>query len=195
LKIEDCPSRNRNALSFRQSVKGMNLEDLWIGDPVRILSSNLLGSFEGDENGKARIKTNKGTLLVEGNDLVIEKVDAEQNLALLKLEEELREERVKKSDKGLEEYAAFPREFDLHLNRLNYNSSKTDKLPLDFQMGQCNHYLQKAIRFKIPRVIIIHGNGEGVLRAQVLDLISYYEEIVRIDPDFRDGCCVIWFEY
>lgn len=173
----------------------MNIDELWIGDPVRIISSGLFGTFEGDENGKAKIKTVKGVLLVEGSDLIIVQEDAKQSQALLKLEEELREERIQKADKGVEEYAAFPREFDLHLNRLNYNPTKTDKLPLEFQMQKCNNYLQKAIRYKIPRVVVIHGKGEGILRSQVLDLIGDYDEIVRIDPDFREGCCVIWFEF
>lgn len=173
----------------------MNIEDLWIGDPVRIVSSGIFGSFEGDENGKAKIKTADGIVLVAGDDLSIVEDDVEQSQALLKLEEELREERVAKADKGVEEYAAFPREMDLHLNRLSYNPSKTDKLPLEFQMQHCNSYVQKAIRYKIPRVVVICGKGEGVLESSVLNLIGYYDEIVRIDPDFREGCCVIWFEF
>lgn len=174
----------------------MDVRDLWVGENVRIVSSNRFGTFVAERNGKAEIKLDTGkTLLVEGSDLVVIQEDQKRSQALIDLEKELQSEKVAKAAPGVEEYAAFPREFDLHLPALNYNPTKTDKEPLEFQIHKCKEYLSKALELKIARVIIIHGKGEGILRSEVLDLISVFEPIMRIDPDFREGCCVFWMEY
>jgi hypothetical protein len=68
-----------------------------------------------------------------------------------------------------------PMEVDLHIQHLvksNKGMSNFDMLSL--QLDTAKHKLEFAIRKRIPRVVFIHGVGEGVLQKELSYLLSRY---------------------
>ena len=77
-------------------------------------------------------------------------------------------------------------EFDLHIEKLTKDYKRMEKhdmltLQLDAARGQ----LEFAIRNRIPRIVFIHGVGEGVLKAELEFLFSRYAEVVAEDANYQ----------
>lgn len=66
------------------------------------------------------------------------------------------------------ELAEFEPEIDLHIEKLREDWRKLSNSEiLRIQLSQFDAYLAKAIRLGVPRVFIIHGVGEGVLKNEI----------------------------
>lgn len=78
--------------------------------------------------------------------------------------------------------AAVP-EFDLHIEKLVPNKrgmSNYDILTL--QADTAKRHIEFAIKNRIPKIVFIHGVGEGVLKAELDFLLGRYDNI-----DFQDA--------
>jgi hypothetical protein len=74
-------------------------------------------------------------------------------------------------------------EFDLHIEKLVQNfrgMSNYDILTL--QLDTAKRHIEFALRNRIPKIILIHGVGEGVLKTELDYLLARYEQI-----DFRSA--------
>ena len=74
-------------------------------------------------------------------------------------------------------------EFDLHIEKLVKNfrgMNNYDILTLQTETAQ--HHIEFAVRNRIPKIVFIHGVGEGVLKAELDFLLGRYEQI-----SFKDG--------
>ncbi|WP_121965155.1 Smr/MutS family protein [Myroides sp. N17-2] len=89
-------------------------------------------------------------------------------------------------------------EVDLHIEKLTKDFKRMDKhdmltLQLDTARGQ----VEFAIRNRIPRIVFIHGVGEGILKAELEYLFSRYSEIVAEDANYQKygvGATQIYFK-
>lgn len=89
-------------------------------------------------------------------------------------------------------------EVDLHIEKLTKDFKRMDKhdmltLQLDTARGQ----VEFAIRNRIPRIVFIHGVGEGILKAELEYLFSRYPEIVAEDANYQKygvGATQIYFK-
>ncbi|MHC5201791.1 DNA mismatch repair protein MutS [Myroides sp. LJL119] len=80
----------------------------------------------------------------------------------------------------------FVLEVDLHIEKLTKDYARMEKydmltLQLDCARGQ----LEFAIKNRIPRIVFIHGVGEGVLKAELEFLFSRYTEVVAEDANYQ----------
>ncbi|HLA57016.1 MAG TPA: Smr/MutS family protein [Flavobacterium sp.] len=76
-----------------------------------------------------------------------------------------------------------PPEFDLHIEKLVKNfrgMSNYDILTL--QAETAKRHIEFAIRNRIPKIVFIHGVGEGILKSELDFLLGRYDNI-----DFRDA--------
>ena len=81
-----------------------------------------------------------------------------------------------KRDKGR---PAVP-EFDLHFEKMLDHYPDLDKNnALDFQLSYAKTQLDQAIKNRLPKIVLIHGVGEGVLKQELLKLIKQYD---HLDP-------------
>ena len=74
-------------------------------------------------------------------------------------------------------------EFDLHIEKLVQNKrgmSNYDILTL--QSETAKRHVEFAIKNRIPKIVFIHGVGEGVLKAELDFLLGRYDNI-----DFREA--------
>jgi dsDNA-specific endonuclease/ATPase MutS2 len=169
----------------------LDVKALWIGDMLRIRSSGRVGRFAGiNAEGKARIECDgKIYLAVPGNlELYREEVDDYKKI------DEWLGLKSKQIPKKKTEPA--PIEIDLHIEVLApHLQQELPAMILSHQMGRCKVFVEESINRKLNRIKIVHGKGEGVLKAEVLHLIKQYRE-VSLTFEANDGGAVeVWFQY
>lgn len=77
-------------------------------------------------------------------------------------------------------------EFDLHIEKLVSNKrgmSNYDILTL--QSETAKRHLEFAIRNRIPKIVFIHGVGEGVLKSELDFLLGRYDNISFQDANYQ----------
>ncbi|MDO1500839.1 DNA mismatch repair protein MutS [Winogradskyella maritima] len=75
---------------------------------------------------------------------------------------------------------------DLHIHQLT-DSTKgmTNFDMLNLQVDTARSQLEFAIKKRMPKMVFIHGVGEGVLRQELNTLLSRYSNVAFYDADFR----------
>jgi len=77
-------------------------------------------------------------------------------------------------------------EFDLHIEKLVPNKrgmSNYDILTL--QTETAKRHIEFAIRNRIPKIVFIHGVGEGILKAELDFLLGRYDNIAFQDGNYQ----------
>lgn len=77
-------------------------------------------------------------------------------------------------------------EVDLHIHQLT-DSTKgmTNFDMLNLQLDTARRQLEFAIKKRIPKMVFIHGVGEGVLRQELETLFSRYNNVQYYDADYK----------
>lgn len=76
-------------------------------------------------------------------------------------------------------------EIDLHIEELtdDYRNLSNGEI-LEIQMRHFTHFMGDAIEKKIPKVIIIHGKGEGVLKNEIRTALFAYGNLEIHDASY-----------
>lgn len=76
-------------------------------------------------------------------------------------------------------------EIDLHIEELidDFRNLSNGEI-LDIQMKHFNYFLGNAIEKRIPKVIIIHGKGEGVLKSEIRTALFAYGNMEIHDASY-----------
>lgn len=77
-------------------------------------------------------------------------------------------------------------EFDLHIEKLvpNYRSMSNYDI-LTLQSETAKRHIEFAIRNRIPKIVFIHGVGEGVLKSELDFLLGRYDNIAFQDANYQ----------
>ncbi|BDU25584.1 Smr/MutS family protein [Flavobacterium sp. GSB-24] len=160
------------------------------GDKVSVLDEVINGTVVSVKNNEVLIETEDGFMMTffvnelikiqDSSDLMnsIKRIDLDQ---VSKEKTELKprsfvKEKKEKRDVGVPE-------FDLHIEKLVPNKrgmSNYDILTL--QTETAKRHIEFAIRNRIPKIVFIHGVGEGILKAELDFLLGRYDGI-----DFQDA--------
>lgn len=89
-------------------------------------------------------------------------------------------------------------EFDLHIEKLvkNYKSMNNYDI-LTTQIETAKRHIEFAIRNRIPKIVFIHGVGEGVLKSDLDFLLGRYDNIVFQEANFQkygQGATEVYFK-
>ena len=89
-------------------------------------------------------------------------------------------------------------EFDLHIEKLvkNYRGMNNFDI-LTLQAETAKRHIEFAIRNRIPKIVFIHGVGEGVLKAELDFLLKRYEMISFQDANYQKyglGATEVYFK-
>lgn len=77
-------------------------------------------------------------------------------------------------------------EVDLHIEKLVKNFKHLSNFDiLNIQVDTTRGQLEFAIKNRIPKVVFIHGMGEGVLKSELDYLFGRYSEIIYRDANYR----------
>ena len=163
-----------------------------VGDKVTVVDDNISGVIKKILEHSMIVESSDGfefefephELLFSKDESLRSKIFNEQSLSEVLKEKETSKKRktprIKPKERNLP-----PMEVDLHINQLT-NSSKNmsnyDMLTL--QLDTAKRQLEFAIRKRIPKVVFIHGVGEGVLRAELEYLFGKYD-VKFYDADYQ----------
>ncbi|WLD25097.1 Smr/MutS family protein [Flavobacterium dauae] len=77
-------------------------------------------------------------------------------------------------------------EIDLHIEKLVKDFKHLSNFDiLNIQVDTTRHKLEFAIKNRIPKLVFIHGMGEGVLKTELEFLFGRYPEITFRDANYR----------
>lgn len=76
-------------------------------------------------------------------------------------------------------------EKDLHIEKLVAKPGRMNTYEiLNFQVNEAKKIIDFAIRNRHPRLILIHGVGDGILRAELEFLVKQYDQAWFTDADY-----------
>ena len=166
----------------------MELSEYWIGDWVRIKSRDIRGSFEGiHPSQQAYVKVHDKLLIVPVEDLESTE-EPSPDILLTMLEEDIPHQFA-----PIKQAIVFDHVIDLHYEKLapeRVNNPHTHII--EFQLEKCKEFLEKVIQKKFPFIRIIHGRGQGKLKAAVELLIQDYKEVNLVSSTPDKGALEIW---
>ena len=77
-------------------------------------------------------------------------------------------------------------EVDLHIHHLTESSRGMSNFDmLNLQLDTARGQLEFAIRKRIPKIVFIHGVGEGVLKQELETLFGRYNNVKFYDADYK----------
>jgi len=171
----------------------MNKEEIAIGDRVAVLDEPIEGVVLKVEKQEITIKTSDDlTMTFFVNELV--KINETNDLdALFKsksLDFDLNDKKepkkrnfTKEKKSKKDEYVV---EIDLHIEKLVTSSKGLSNFDiLNIQMETVKRQLEFAIRNRIPKLVFIHGVGEGVLKSEIEYFLARYDNVVFQEASFR----------
>ena len=175
------------------------------GDKVSVLDDAIDGIVLEVKNKEVTIETTDGFTmtyfvneLIKINDSnVLDKNNGSYNLHKIKLEKEIPKPRIFVKEKKSKHENPVP-EFDLHIEKLvkNYKGMNNYEI-LTLQSETAKRHLDFAIRNRIPKIVFIHGVGEGILKSELDFLLGRYEMITFRDANYQKyglGATEVYFK-
>lgn len=166
----------------------MNVEDLWIGDEVIIVSLGIRGKFTGVKNNLATIQTKDGIFQIRGVDLKIAP-EIKESISLNDIEST-------NQSSLYEQRMSFKSAIDLHIEKLQASKKNDNPIAiLEFQLRKLREFLDRAIELRMSKVDVIHGIGTGVLKMEAMNIIESYPEKTSIIPINKGGGVTVYLRY
>lgn len=174
------------------------------GDLVAVLDEAINGKIVSVSGTQITIETEDGFMMqFASNELV--KLHNESNIMdsirRINVEEIIKEKTLPKPRsfvKERKEKEVGVPEFDLHIEKLVPNKrgmSNYDILTL--QADTAKRHIEFAIRNRIPKIVFIHGVGEGVLKAELDFLLGRYDNVSFQDANYQKyglGATEVYFK-
>ncbi|WP_298141721.1 Smr/MutS family protein [Flavobacterium sp.] len=176
-----------------------------IGDRVSVLDDAIDGVVVRVEKDNITIETtDKFLMTFFVNELI--KTNITNNLdyfnksdSLSKKEMDLKPTRKQiELQKKLEKVERGVPEFDLHIEKLVKNKNGLSNFDiLTLQMETAKRHVDFAIKNRIPKIVFIHGVGEGILKAELDFMLKRYEDISFQDANYQKyglGATEVYFK-
>ncbi len=163
-----------------------------IGDTVETIDDAITGKVINIENTTITIEASDGfefqfaayELMLSAYETAIDNAIYNANIDAVK-QEKASKKRKNTTVKPKERHA--PKfEVDLHIHHLTPSNKYMSNFEmLNLQLDTAKRQLEFAIKKRIPKLVFIHGVGEGVLRQELETLLSRYEGISFYDADYK----------
>lgn len=163
------------------------------GDFVSVLDEAVSGVVQSISGDKVTLESTDGFVMSFSMNELIKVNDANNLMNSIRnfnSSEIQKEKEVKKPQYGVkqpkEKREIGVPEFDLHIEKLVPNKrgmSNYDILTL--QSETAKRHLEFAIKNRIPKIVFIHGVGEGILKAELDFLLGRYENISFQDANYQ----------
>lgn len=173
------------------------------GDKVAVLDDNMEGKVVDVKNKRVTIETTDGfELTFDEKELIkIGKNDLNFNLASQSINQIIKEKEIPKprsfvKEKKVKEVGV--PEFDLHIEKLvkNYRGMSNYEI-LTLQAETAKRHVEFAIKNRIPKIVFIHGVGEGVLKFELDFMLGRYDNIIFQDGNYQKyglGATEVYFK-
>jgi len=164
-----------------------------VNDKVEVLDDALQGRVIKIDGNSIYIETSEGFLLnFEPSELV--KIEEDQSRMIasqnISFSEIIKEKQPIKRSKSIKvkpkERSSPPMEVDLHIEKLvNSFRGMSNYDILNLQLETAKRQIEFAVRKRLPKIVFIHGVGEGVLKAELDYLLSRYDNLKFYDANFQ----------
>jgi len=162
------------------------------GDKISVLDDNIDGVVMAVNGNQITVETQDGFIVnYASHELIKKQETSELDLKIRSFnstevkkqkEEPKRKASVKIAVKG----EIPPPEFDLHIEKLVKNHKSLSNFDiLNIQTETAKRHIEFALRNRIPKIVFIHGVGEGVLKAELDFMLGRYDNLVFRDADYR----------
>ena len=175
------------------------------GDKVSVLDEAIDGIVLEVKNNEITIETTEGftmtyfvnELIKINNSNVLNTNNGSFNLNEVKMQKEIPKPRSFVKEKKSKQDNPVP-EFDLHIEKLvkNYKGMNNYEI-LTLQSETAKRHVEFAIRNRIPKIVFIHGVGEGILKTELDFLLGRYEMITFQDANYQKyglGATEVYFK-
>lgn len=158
-------------------------KELWVGDLLQVISTGIVGKYERHKGSQVTLNCKGTRIMAVAQDLKIYKQPKEE-IALV-FEDEI--------DIGAK--TKINDTIDLHIDRLApHMSNQAQARILDFQIEKARTFVQRAIDTKRYQILIIHGKGTGLLKAEISEMLKDFSK-VRYTFDKNDGGATeVWLD-
>lgn len=146
------------------------------GDKVSVINDTLEGEIVHLDKHLVTVSCQDGFLYkFHPNELVLRK---EWKNMIKGIEHQNEEEKNKKKSKFRTKKGALITEVDLHIHELiDSEKGMTNFDKLSLQLETARKTLESSLKKKQQKVIFIHGRGAGVLKKELINLLSKYPVI------------------
>ncbi len=164
-----------------------------IGDKVSVLDDAIDGVVVSVKNNEVTIETSDNFMMTYFvNELI--KINNSNELnnfnkseALVKIKnDETPTRKQVELQKKLEKVERGVPEFDLHIEKLVKNKNGLTNFDiLTIQLETAKRHIEFSIKNRIPKIVFIHGVGEGVLKSELDFMLKRYEQISFQDANYQ----------
>lgn len=164
-----------------------------IGDNVETIDDNISGTVTKVFGNSITIEDVDGfEFQFEAHELMqstsgknIEQAIYNSDIEAVKKEKETKKRKNIPSVKPKERH--IPKfEVDLHIHHLTDSTRRMTNFDmLNLQLDTARRQLEFAIKKRIPKMVFIHGVGEGVLRQELETLLGRYNNVKFYDADYK----------
>lgn len=164
------------------------------GDRVQVLDEDTEGHIVNIVNQDITIETTDGfELTYQANELLkipSDSIDISKATTTGSIVNALHEKVGPKKRSFIKEKKSRKDEFilevDLHIEKLIKDHARLEKFDiLTIQLDTARGQLEFAIKNRIPRMVFIHGVGEGILKTELEYLLGRYSEVVYEDANYQ----------
>lgn len=168
-------------------------KEIKVGSLVEVLDDNFKGKVLNIMTDEALLETTDGfelsfplkQLILMGDGDVIKqgsRIGAIESAKATKVS--INKHRVNTEKKSKKDDFVF--EVDLHIEKLvkKFNHLSNFEI-LNIQMDTARGQLEFAIKNRIPKMVFIHGMGEGILKSELEYLLGRYNEISFQEANYR----------
>lgn len=171
------------------------------GDKVSVLDDAIDGVVTAVNSKTITIETTDGfELNFQENELIVignKELSINFNKKEIVNQKEVAKPSYINREKKPKKEAPVP-DFDLHIEKLvkNYKSLSNHEI-LTIQTDTAKRHIDFAIRNRIPKIVLIHGVGEGILKAELDFLLGRYEGITFQEANYQkygQGATEVYFK-
>ena len=164
-----------------------------VGDTVETIDDEIIGVITKISENQITVEDNDGfDLQFEANELMLatynnslENAVYNTDFEAVKKEKESKKRKSAPTVKSKERNAPMFK-VDLHIHHLTESTRGMSNFDmLNLQIDTARGQLEFAMRKRIPKIVFVHGVGEGVLRQELETLFSRYNNVKFYDADYK----------
>jgi len=163
----------------------IDVDELWIGDLLRLKKSGRIGKFSG-RSGHKKVRVQVGSKMV---------VTPITNVELAPEEAAVQSPVFshRPDISAAKTAATLSDTIDLHIEVLNPSlvTNRAERI-VDYQVKAAKSFIENAIEHQTKKILIIHGKGEGVLKSEIKHLLSLYDEVQFTFDKNNGGATEVW---
>lgn len=171
------------------------------GDKVSVLDDAIDGVVVEVKGLEVTIETTDGFNLTFKSNELIKIGESTMNISFNKNqvigEKEIAKPNYTNREKKSKKEIPVP-EFDLHIEKLVKNHKSMSNYDiLTKQLDTAKYHIEFAIKNRIPKIVFIHGVGEGILKSDLDFLLGRYDNISFQDANYQkygQGATEVYFK-